>query len=116
DWGPPALASGITLIEDNRLFYRGRDAVELARSATVEDTARLLWQCETDDPFSGQLEFTGPVGAAGALPIDRCLALLAERGVYTRMIWQRDVRRLWPEAATLLRLMAAGIAGSAPST
>ncbi|WP_328286383.1 citrate synthase [Phreatobacter sp. AB_2022a] len=30
------------------------------------------------------------------------------------MIWQRDVRRLWPEAATLLRLVAAGVAGTTP--
>ncbi|MGL4290859.1 MAG: citrate/2-methylcitrate synthase [Phreatobacter sp.] len=115
DWGPPALSSGITLIDDNRLFYRGQDAVELARAASLEDTARLLWQCEANDPFSAELDFPAPLMASSDLPIDRCLRLLAERGVYTRMIWQRDVRRLWPEAATLLRLMAAGIAGSAPS-
>ncbi|QCI64940.1 citrate synthase [Phreatobacter stygius] len=113
DWGPPALSSGITLIEDNRLFYRGRDAVELAKAATVEDAARLLWQCEPNDPFADTSDLPAPAMAAGAHPIDRCLALLAERGVNTRMIWQRDIRRLWPEAATLLRLMAAGVTGTA---
>lgn len=115
DWGPPALSSRITLIDDNRLFYRGQDAVELAAHASVEDTARLLWQCETNDPFAAPVDLAGPMVPIGALPIDRCLGLLAERGVYTRMIWQRDVRRLWPEAATLLRLMAAGVTGAAPS-
>ena len=50
DWGLPALSSGITLIADGRLFFRGRDAVRLAAQATLEDTARLLWDC-AGDPF-----------------------------------------------------------------
>src|SRR5215470_7741492 len=29
-WGSPALESGITLIQNGRLYYRGRDAVKLA--------------------------------------------------------------------------------------
>src|SRR5437868_6579541 len=50
DFGLPALSSGITLIEGGRLFYRGRDIAAFAADATLEETARLLWQCE-DDPF-----------------------------------------------------------------
>src|SRR5437763_324435 len=42
-WGGPVLDSGITLIHEGRLYYRGRDAVALADAATVEDTAALLW-------------------------------------------------------------------------
>ncbi|MGO4572997.1 citrate/2-methylcitrate synthase [Microvirga sp. 2TAF3] len=42
DWGLPVLETSLTQIKDGRLLYRGVDAVELARTATLEDTARLL--------------------------------------------------------------------------
>jgi citrate synthase len=111
DWGLPALASGITLIEDGRLFYRGQDAARLAVTATLEDAARLLWGCEAADPFARVERPTLPASDA-AHPFDRCLAILAQRGVATRMIWQRDATRLWPEGATLLQLIASGLTGS----
>ncbi|MET3526549.1 citrate synthase [Phenylobacterium koreense] len=41
-WGEPVLASAITTISGGRLFYRGRDAVELAETETLEAVARLL--------------------------------------------------------------------------
>ncbi len=41
-WGEPVLDSAITTIAHGRLFYRGRDAVELAEHASLEATARLL--------------------------------------------------------------------------
>src|SRR5215510_5716702 len=43
DWGTPVLDSALTLISDGRFFYRGQDAVNLARSAALEDVALLLW-------------------------------------------------------------------------
>jgi citrate synthase len=46
DWGRPVLNSELSLVENGRLFYRGRDAVELARTATLEDVAALLWQVD----------------------------------------------------------------------
>lgn len=42
-WGSPVLASGVTLIQDGRLYYRGRDVMKLAETATLEQTAELLW-------------------------------------------------------------------------
>ena len=48
-WGGPVLESGVTLIHGGRFFYRGHDAVELARSATLEDVAALLWSVEEND-------------------------------------------------------------------
>src|ERR1700722_13003168 len=41
-WGEPVLASAITTVVNGRLYYRGRDAVVLARTETLESTARLL--------------------------------------------------------------------------
>ena len=43
NWGTPVLSSGITLIQDGRPFYRGRDVVRMAGTATLEETAFWLW-------------------------------------------------------------------------
>jgi citrate synthase len=43
-WGGPVLESGITLIHEGKLFYRGHDALALAETATVEQVAALLWE------------------------------------------------------------------------
>jgi citrate synthase len=42
-WGGPVMESGITLIHNGRLFYRGRDAVTLAETSSVEQVAAWLW-------------------------------------------------------------------------
>ncbi|HEX7885157.1 MAG TPA: citrate synthase, partial [Phenylobacterium sp.] len=41
-WGEPVLASSITTVSGGRLFYRGRDAIRLADTETLEAVARLL--------------------------------------------------------------------------
>ena len=41
-WGEPVLASEITTVAGGRLFYRGRDAIRLAETETLESVARLL--------------------------------------------------------------------------
>jgi citrate synthase len=41
-FGDPVLASGISTVAHGRLYYRGRDAVRLAGTETLEATARLL--------------------------------------------------------------------------
>lgn len=48
--GEASVESRLTVIADGRLFYRGQDAVQLARAANIEDAARLLWGVEAD-PF-----------------------------------------------------------------
>jgi citrate synthase len=42
-WGTPVMESGITLIDDGKLYYRGRDVEELAADYTVEEVAALIW-------------------------------------------------------------------------
>ncbi|HZD10304.1 MAG TPA: citrate synthase, partial [Candidatus Binatia bacterium] len=42
-FGSPILTSGLTLIEDDCFYYRGQDALQLARSRTVEEVASFLW-------------------------------------------------------------------------
>jgi len=41
-WGEPVLASAVTTVREGRLYYRGRDAAELASGETLESVARLL--------------------------------------------------------------------------
>ncbi|WP_226951203.1 citrate synthase [Rhizobium terrae] len=46
-WGDPVMPTAISSISNERLLYRGRDAVELAGYATLEQVAALLWDAET---------------------------------------------------------------------
>ncbi|MBV8626075.1 MAG: citrate synthase family protein [Herbaspirillum sp.] len=54
DWGLPVLESALTLIEDGRLYYRGRDAVAVSAGASVEQAAALLWDCQEEEAFGPQ--------------------------------------------------------------
>src|ERR671915_1367736 len=36
-WGTPVMESGITLIDNGRLYYRGREVVDLAGHKTIEE-------------------------------------------------------------------------------
>lgn len=42
-FGVPVLESAITLISGERLFYRGHDVAELARTRSIEEVASLIW-------------------------------------------------------------------------
>ncbi|HEY3304692.1 MAG TPA: citrate/2-methylcitrate synthase [Candidatus Binatia bacterium] len=66
-WGQPVMESGITLITDGRVYYRGLDAVSLAGGRTVEEVAALIWT--GDFSFAAEL-----FGSKPALPPE-CLAL-----------------------------------------
>jgi citrate synthase len=46
-WGTPVLNSALTLIDGGSLYYRGKSAVDLADSSTIEEAAALMW---TGDP------------------------------------------------------------------
>ena len=52
-WGSAVLESGLTLIQEGRLFYRGQDALKLAEWASLEQVAELLWSPEPAE--QGQL-------------------------------------------------------------
>ncbi|GGN68866.1 citrate synthase [Actinoplanes lobatus] len=53
----PGIQTGITLIKDGSLYFRGRDATVLARTATYEAVAALLWTGDLQDtPFKAAPE------------------------------------------------------------
>jgi citrate synthase len=75
----PTIDSAISLIEGGRLYYRGRDAVRLSDSATLEDVAALLWgaELEAEAPNTSAREEMPAIAAAPDL-IARCHIRLAE--------------------------------------
>jgi citrate synthase len=70
-WGSPVLESAITLIDGGKLYYRGHDAIELARQASLEEVAERLWAVEP-----GERIFDQPP-PAWRLPAHRGVAPLA---------------------------------------
>jgi citrate synthase len=73
----PVIGSSICLIENGRLFYRGKDAIRLAEMATLEEVATLLWRAEEDayPVAEGPDAFPGDISASGL--IERCQISLA---------------------------------------
>jgi citrate synthase len=84
-WGTPVMESVITLISDDKLYYRGRDVVDLAAGSTIEKVAALIW---AGDPAAAQHIFgaESPVfssryravreGVAGLTPVEAFQILL----------------------------------------
>jgi citrate synthase len=56
------LSSGLTLIENDRVSYRGIDAGWLARSSTFEAAAELLWADDARPPATSQTSARGGDG------------------------------------------------------
>jgi citrate synthase len=120
-WGVPVLESAITLVQDGRLYYRGRDAVALARDATVEEVAALIW---TGDPagagkiFEGELpslpDWAGAVLSSDLTPIERCQMALPLAGAADLAAWDLRPAALPVTGARILRFLA-GIAAGAPA-
>lgn len=53
DFGLPVLSSGLTLIANGQLYYRGREATTLAGSASLEEAAAWLWAGLAGDAAAG---------------------------------------------------------------
>lgn len=97
----PSIPTAISGFSKGRPHFRGQDAVTLARSATLEEIAQLLWGAdrpadfEAVDPRPGN----GPVRQRAFV----CLATLAASGHSTR---GRQTRVLWEEAQGLVGHLA----------
>jgi citrate synthase len=117
-WGStPVLESAITLIEGGRLYYRGRDAVALARSRSVEEVAALIWTGQPDDAadlFAGKApELT--LKKIDLPPIERCQAILPLAGAADAASWDLRPRSVAATGARILRLLARVASGGPAS-
>jgi len=63
-WGDPVLPSAISTVSQGRLYYRGRNASVLSRTATLEQAAELLWGAPLDTELNG----AGPPHPAADAP------------------------------------------------
>jgi citrate synthase len=68
DFGEPVLNSGITLILGGKLYYRGYDACELAKSQSFESVANLLWTGDLTPPHPAPLLSTVWSTLVSAIP------------------------------------------------
>jgi citrate synthase len=123
DWGLPVMESSITLIQGGRLFYRGADAVALAREASVEDVAALLWRLPAGTAFGVSPPGTPDIMAALTshyADVARDEALLPLFAAATSddgtAFWQQDPRRLAEGCGALVRALLSCVAHVQPGT
>ena len=119
-WGAPVLESAITLVENGRLYYRGHDAVVLARTWSVEEVAALIWTGERSaaaDLFAGEAVIL-PDGLAALLdrrclsPIERCQVAVPLAGAADLSAWDLRPRSVMRTGVRILRLLATTAAGA----
>lgn len=110
--GEVEVRSALTEVRDGRLFYRGRDAVQLSVSGTLEDAARRLWDAGERNPFSG---LTPRIDAVlGSSSRARLMAALARRAVEGLAEGDRPAEVLVQEAASVLDEAIDAVAGGGP--
>lgn len=122
DRGLPVLETRISLIRPEGPYYRGRPAVAAVREgATLEDAARLLWDCGEQDPFAAPLETHWPshvasiAGDAGLPPLARAMSAIPLLALDVRQPAGATALVRHEIAATLLRHNAALLVARAPS-
>ncbi len=116
DFGLPVLESELTLIEDGSLFYRGRNAIELAERLTFEEVAAFLWGAPDAIAFqapvnSDDLIHLGTMGEGWDRwsVISRTTAALANMGTTDLPIRHAHESLLHLKGAFLIRAITAAI-------
>ncbi|MFI6595564.1 citrate/2-methylcitrate synthase [Nonomuraea sp. NPDC050536] len=94
---PPELVieSAITALGVDRPYYRGLDAIDLARTGTFESVAEWLWSAPSarwaSDPAALQAAVTAQHGLAGdLLPLDRLQVITTVLGASDSLRYQLD--------------------------
>lgn len=117
-WGLPVLESAITLIAEGRLYYRGRDCTELARSASIAETAALLWTGTADGTRVADSALPGRIARSGSdLPfVARAQVALAQAACADALAFDLRPRQVIQTGWRILQLLA-GVAadGGAPA-
>jgi citrate synthase len=105
-WGEPVLPSSVSAVVEGRLWYRGRDAIQLAQEAALEVVADLLWQVE-GTRFPGERARSD----GGADVAARAMRALADRLDAATPSIGRSGLSLAAEAARLIGGVAAAVLG-----
>jgi citrate synthase len=112
----PVIGSSICLIENGHLYYRGKDAVGLSETATLEEVASLLWHADSASDLgdTAGLDVSSDEVSVSSL-IERCqirLAALADRDLPALDLTRTGVIRT---GRRILRELSACIALAPPS-
>ena len=51
-WGESSVPTSLSTVRHGKLYYRGKDAVELAGNSSLEDVAALLWDTPQSISFA----------------------------------------------------------------
>ena len=123
-WGTPVMESGITLIDEDGLYYRGRDVADLAANSTVEEVAALIWtgdEARAPTLFSPEPPMLAPrirdvlPHLAGLTPIEAFQVLLPLAAAEDPAAYDLRPASVARTGARILRLMTDVAAGaSAP--
>ena len=97
-WGEPSIVTRISTVQRGRLIYFGVDAASFSEDATLEDTARLLWDSEV------AVEFPVPA-IRSASPF----AALAELATHAPASIGRGRERLCRDARAAIARIAGGL-------
>jgi citrate synthase len=112
DWGDPVLLSAISTVSNGKLWYRGKDAVELTNTASFEKVTGLLW--ETDAVLIKPSVTTRNVAGVDD-PLTASLVALAWRSARDLPSSGRTPAVLRDEAASVLSTLAQAILGGTAS-
>ncbi|WP_244919634.1 citrate synthase family protein [Pseudoxanthomonas spadix] len=121
DRGLPVLETRISLIQPDGPYYRGQSAVAAVRAgATLEDAARLLWDCGAHDPFAATPApwpetLAGLADNAALPPLERTLACMPLLALEVRHSFNLALPLRHDLAALLLRQNAALLTAGHPS-
>ena len=105
------METSVAQVRDGRLWFRGREATDLAETATVEQACRVLWGGE-EDPFhelKPRIDVIFPGG-----PRARAFASLARRAEEDAATSGRSEQSLRREAAAVLNELVDAVAGGGP--
>lgn len=120
-WGLPVLETRISLIRPEGHYYRGQPVTELVETGrSLEDVARLLWDCGEHDPFALPAPPAWPssvrslLSEAGLPALERTAAALPLLALSSVRDLSADPVRRRESAAALLRQTTALLAGVEP--
>lgn len=121
DRGLPVLETRISLIRPDGPYYRGKSAICAAREGdTLEDIARLLWDCGEHDPFALEIDPHWPATVAAIAndarlpPLERAMSAIPLLALEVRHSFNSAPRVRHEIAATLLRHNAALLVAQPP--
>jgi len=111
--GDPVLETELTLISEDGPIYRGRPAVGLARTSTLETVATLLWASQAD-PFAEAAPLPPPDLPEGLAPLDRLMMALSAWPLQDRAAFTQAPKLLQVKGAALLRYSVAALLNAKP--